>query len=238
MTATRIGTAGWAIPAAVADRFESDGSTLERYARRCNALEINSSFHRPHRSETWARWRASVPDDFRFSVKLSKAITHEARLVESEAALDAFAAQLGALGDKLAVVLVQLPPSLAFDPATAAKFFAAAKSRLVAPIACEPRHPSWFDADADALLVEQRVARVAADPARTPSAAEPGGWPGLAYWRLHGSPQIYRSSYGGRIAAYARTIAAHAAGERWCIFDNTASGNALGDALALQDELR
>jgi uncharacterized protein YecE (DUF72 family) len=134
--------------------------------------------------------------------------------------------------------LVQLPPSLAFDPLIARRFFTAARSRFGAHIACEPRHPSWFYSGADALLAEHQVARVAADPARITAAAEPGGWSELAYWRLHGSPQVYRSSYADRIADYARTIDAHSASERWCIFDNTASGAALGDALALQDALR
>jgi uncharacterized protein YecE (DUF72 family) len=233
----RTGTAGWAIPAAVADRFAADGSALERYASRFDAVEINSSFHRAHAPATWARWAASVPDDFRFAVKLAKAITHQARLVDCGEALDGFHGQVSALGDKLGVLLVQLPPSLAFDPAVAGSFFASARTRFACPVACEPRHPSWFDEDAEELLTEFRVARVAADPARVPAAGVAGGWPGLAYWRLHGSPTMYRSSYGGRIGDYARSIAASAAADRWCIFDNTASGAATSDALALQAEL-
>ena len=86
-------------------------------------------------------------------------------------------------------------------------------------------------------MTEVRVAPVAADPARTPLAAVPGGRPDLAYWRLHGSPEVYRSNYGARVEGYARTIASSEAKERWCVFDNTASGAALGDALALQDAL-
>jgi uncharacterized protein YecE (DUF72 family) len=80
---------------------------------------------------------------------------------------------------------------------------------------------------------------VAADPARHPGAGEPGGWRGLAYLRLHGSPIMYRSSYGDRIAGYAAALKAEAeAGrEAWCVFDNTASSAATGDALALADAL-
>ena len=84
--------------------------------------------------------------------------------------------------------------------------------------------------EADALLVSHRAARVAADPARAPALAHPGGWPGLAYWRLHGSPVMYR-------AHYAAAIAQHPAPDRWCMFDNTASSAATGDALALMDAL-
>jgi uncharacterized protein YecE (DUF72 family) len=81
-----------------------------------------------------------------------------------------------------------------------------------------------------------RIARVAADPARVPAAAEPGGDPGLVYHRLHGSPTIYRSDYEPeRIAALAERLREAAAPrvERWCIFDNTTLGAATGNALSL-----
>ena len=232
-----IGTAGWSIPRQVAEAFPPEGSALERYAAQFPVAEINSSFYRPHRLSTWARWRDSTPADFRFAVKLPKAITHERKLADFEEPLAEFLPQVEALGDKLAVLLVQLPPKLAFDSATAERFFAALASRTAAAVACEPRNPSWFDAEADALLTAHRVARVAADPAICEAAAQPGGWRGLGYWRLHGSPRIYRSSYADRLDAYAETLAAEA-GEAWCIFDNTASSAATSDALGLMEALR
>jgi len=239
MGAIRIGTAGWAIPRDVAAAFPPEGSSLERYAAHFPAAEINSSFHRPHRQSTWQRWRDSVPEGFRFSVKLPKAITHERKLVASEDLLDGFASQARELGDKLGVVLVQLPPKLGFEAETAASFFEALAARCPAAIACEPRHPSWFEDEADALLVERSVARVAADPALSPAAARPGGWRGLSYWRLHGSPRMYRSSYADRIDAYAERLREDAAErEAWCIFDNTASSAAASDALALMAAMR
>ena len=82
-----------------------------------------------------------------------------------------------------------------------------------------------------------RPPRTREDPARAPALAHPGGWPGLAYWRLHGSPVMYRSSYVDRIAHYAAAIAQHRAADRWCMFDNIASSAATGDALALMDAL-
>ena len=239
MSSVRIGTAGWSIARAAADRFPTEGSGLERYAAVFNAAEINSSFHRPHRASTWERWRDSVPADFRFAVKVPKWITHEARLVDCDEALAAFVGEAGALGDKLAVLLVQLPPKLEFDPAVAGRFFATLAALSPAAIACEPRHASWFTDDADALLMQAKVARVAADPARHEGAGVPGGWRGLSYWRLHGSPVLYRSSYADRIASYAEALREDlAAGrEAWCVFDNTASSAATGDALALKDAL-
>src|SRR4051812_35434116 len=126
----RIGTAGWTIPTAHAAHFRDAGSHLERYAQRLTAAEINSSFHKPHRRATYERWAASVPDDFAFAAKLPKAITHAARLANAEAALDAFLEQASGLGDKLHVLLVQLPPSFAFDAPLAAGFFAALRERM------------------------------------------------------------------------------------------------------------
>ena len=234
---TRIGTAGWAIPARDASAFAREGSSLERYAGRFGCAEINSSFHRSHRPDTWRRWGKSVPADFRFSAKLPKEITHRRRLKDCSDPLAAALAGMAALGDKLAVLLVQLPPSLAFEPAAAGAFLADLRGRWDRHVVCEPRHPSWFEGEAEALLDGLQVARAAADPATVPAAAEPGGWRGLAYYRLHGSPAVYRSSYDdGRLEAYARRIAAGPA-PVWCIFDNTASAAATGDALKLQELL-
>lgn len=232
-----IGTAGWTIPSRAANSFPTEGSSLERYSARFDCAEINSSFHRSHRPDTWRRWASSVPQDFHFSAKLSKEITHKRRLVDFEGPLAASLAEMEELGERLAILLVQLPPSLAFEPAVAESFLTALRARWNRPIAFEPRHASWFEAGADSLLADRRIARVAADPAKVPSAAEPGGWLGLAYYRLHGSPVTYRSSYDdGRLDAYAERLAQSTA-PTWCIFDNTASSAAADDALKLRQLL-
>lgn len=228
-----VATAGWSIPAAVAARFPAQGSQLERYAAVMNGVEINSSFYRPHRPQTYERWAASTPDHFRFAVKCPKQITHEARLEDADGLLARFAAEAGALGGKWAVLLVQLPPSLAFDAGVAGRFFEQAHAVFQGAIACEPRHASWFSAAADAALRGAEIARVGADPARWPGAAEPGGWPGLSYFRWHGSPRIYRSPY-EEAWLQQRALALPRQAACWCVFDNTASGAALQDALRLQ----
>lgn len=235
-----VGTAGWSIPASQKEHFPAEGSALERYSARFSGLEINSSFHRPHRASTWARWAESVPPSFRFAVKLPKTISHERKLVGCEELVDAFLEEVAPLGEKLAVLLLQLPPKLAFDAGTAGQFLGRLSGLSTARLACEPRHPSWFEAEAGQLLEALRSARVAADPAVVPEAAVPGGWRGFTYWRLHGSPAMYRSSYEGpRLDAFAETIRAEAAEGRevWCMFDNTASSAATGDALALMERL-
>jgi uncharacterized protein YecE (DUF72 family) len=229
----RIGTAGWAIRKEHTALFPGTGSHLERYARRLNAVEINSSFYKPHRHATYARWAASVPADFSFAVKMPRAITHELRLIKTEAALDAFLEQATGLGDKLGPLLIQLPPSLAFEARTAKTFLATLRARHSGDVAFEPRHASWFAPAADTPLTEHRIARVAADPAVVPQAAEPGGSAGLQYFRLHGAPRIYWSNYeADEITRYAARLR-EAGSSAWCIFDNTALGAATGDALAL-----
>jgi uncharacterized protein YecE (DUF72 family) len=241
MAEARIGTAGWSIPAKEADAFPTEGSSLQRYAARFDCAEINSSFHRAHRPATYERWAASVPEDFRFSVKLAKTITHKQRLVDAQLLVEHFLSEISGLRGKAAVILVQLPPSLAFNPAVAAPSFDQLRASTGSKLVCEPRHASWFEADADMFLAERQVARVAADPARAAAAAVPGGWRGLAYYRLHGSPVLYRSSYEpARLAAYARSIERDLRDGRevWCIFDNTASSAATGNALDLRNLLQ
>lgn len=234
-----IGTAGWSIPRDVAHEFPAQGTSLERYCARLPVAEINSSFHRSHRRSTWERWADSVPADFRFSVKVPKTVTHLAKLRGCEALLDAFLAEVAPLGPKLAVLLVQLPPKLAYDTGLVQTFFEQLQVRTQIPIACEPRHPSWFTNEADQELNVLHVTRVAADPACCDDAAEPGGWRGFAYWRLHGSPVKYRSSYADRLPALADALSlAAASGDTWCIFDNTASAAAAGDALELMTILQ
>ncbi len=235
----RIGTAGWSIPRLSAPAFPVEGTHLERTARVMPMTEVNSSFYRPHKPETWARWAASTPLGFRFAVKLPKAISHEARLAGAEAALDRFLAEAGMLGDRFGPLLVQLPPSLRFDRGVAEDFFALLRARFDGDVVCEPRHASWFTDEAEALLAAHRVARVAADPAPVAGAGEPGGWDGLRYWRLHGSPVIYRSAYEPAVLdALAGRLSAEAALRPvWCVFDNTADFHAVDDALATMARL-
>jgi uncharacterized protein YecE (DUF72 family) len=236
----QIGTAGWALPRARQAAFPGEGTHLARYARRLPAVEIDSSFYRPHRPDTYARWAGSVPEAFRFSVKVPREITHRRRLVDTASPLEAFLAESAALGERRGPLLVQLPPSLVFDEPRARRFFEELRARHHGGVALEPRHPSWFDDAVDGLLSELRIARVAADPACVPRAAVPGGWPGLVYFRLHGSPETYVSAYSDefldRMAA--RILGLEAAAEVWCIFDNTARGEALPDALHLWARLR
>lgn len=231
-----VGCAGWAIPAAHADRFPEGSSHLQRYAQVFNCVEINSSFYRPHLPATYARWAATVPEDFRFAVKMPRTISHQARLRECEPALQAFLTQVDPLDTKLGCLLLQLPPSLAYVPSVALPFFDQLRQLYQGPVVCEPRHASWFVTSANHTLAERDIARVAADPARVPRAAVPAGDSEMQYLRLHGSPRMYYDSYSEtclrRISMRLHRVSRQTT-QRWCIFDNTALGHATTNALTL-----
>jgi len=146
--AVLVGCAGWTLPGPVQPVFPAEGSHLQRYAGRFPAVEINSSFHRPHRPSTYARWAESVPASFRFCAKLPKTITHTQRLVDADDALAAFLAEAGGLGPKLACLLVQLPPSLQFDRAVCERFFTRLRAATPVPAAL------WDDLRSSGLLRE------------------------------------------------------------------------------------
>jgi uncharacterized protein YecE (DUF72 family) len=239
MTATTplyIGCAGWSLPREQWKAFPAAGTHLQRYAAQLTCAEINSSFYRPHRPATYARWAESVPEGFRFSVKVPKQITHEARLLNCETLIDDFIEQCSQLGQKLGCLLIQIPPSFSFEVKTAETFFTTFRSHYRGYAVLEPRHVSWQTSEVQALLIEHRIGQVAADPSPLPNGDLPGAWQGIHYYRLHGSPRIYYSSYEmpwlGELVQKLQTHADDA--PTWCIFDNTASGAAATNALELQ----
>lgn len=245
----RIGTAGWSIPKDATLAFPGPGPHLERYARILNCAEINTTFYRLPRPSTWLRWSDSVPPDFRFSVKAPKAITHERSLSCDPQPLLEFLQAVRLLGDRLGPLLFQLPPKLAFDYEHAESFFDLLRTLHHGPVALEPRHPTWFTPTVSHLFSSHRIALVAADPPRhavsepvppepVPPLPEagcptPAGWPGLRYFRLHGSPRTYYSPY---TPDFLSDLASQlpSATDAWVIFDNTASGAAIHNALTLR----
>jgi uncharacterized protein YecE (DUF72 family) len=226
----RIGTAGWSLPT------KSDGSEthLYRYSRIFNCVEVNSSFYRPHRTKTWAKWARETSQDFRFSIKAPKTITHENNLQTVKQLLRDFFERTKSLEEKMGPVLFQLPPSLAFDSTIVEQFLALLRTLYKGEVVLEPRNKTWFDDQPEALLRKYRITRVAADPpAGTSAAREPGGDPNLIYYRLHGSPRTYYSKYEDDFLA---ALASKVQGCRnvWIIFDNTALSTAYYDALKLE----
>lgn len=237
----RIGTAGWSLPSTAAGAFPDVGSHLERYSSIFDAAEINSSFYRPHRRETYARWASAVPTHFRFSVKAPREITHELRLRTCAGPLKKFLEEIGGLGSHLGCVLIQLPPSFAFERRVVAQFLRLFRRHFQGCAVIEPRHLTWFTPEVAQLLANSAVGRVGSDPALCPAAATPTSATQTAYWRLHGTPRMYFSDYDQtylKSVAEALTESAARGQECWCIFDNTAHGFATSNALRLMELVR
>src|SRR5690606_22046207 len=136
--------------------------------------------------------------------------------------------------------LVQLPPQFVLDLSTAEAFWKSVRNRYHGPLVCEPRHATWFTAESEALLRRYRGGRVAADPPRAEVDGRPGGDFSTIYYRLHGSPTMYYSPYSDQsLAQIAERLIewSQRAEQTWCIFDNTAEGHAMLNALDLTARL-
>ncbi len=235
-----IGTAAWTIPKEHKNNFAEIGTHLEKYSKIFNAVEINTSFYKDHKAITYERWAQSVPEHFRFSVKLSKVFTHEQRLKKGQKKLKENLRDILKLDSKLGCILVQLPPSLGFVNEDASKFFAEIRKYYPGPIAFEPRHADWQKDNVLALYEQYCISKVIADPPTTGSGVlhQPSGF---IYFRLHGTPQIYKSNYeNNRLVQYASQINKFVTqGQKvWCIFDNTTFGHATGNAISLTELIK
>jgi len=228
-----IGLAGWS--EAVSKHrtyFPGSGSGLTRYAETFSMVEVNSSFYRAVRAETFASWSEQTPPGFRFSVKINRAVTHAARL-SANAKLELALEPMMSLGPKLAAVLIQLPPTLATDPERDAAFLERLRSLYSGMVAWEPRHPSWEAPEATRLLEEHGITPVRTTiPEAGAAHAEPG-----TYVRLHGTPRRYYSAYSTAdltsLSEWLRTVSSPSI----VIFDNTASSAGVRNAIELSELL-
>jgi uncharacterized protein YecE (DUF72 family) len=208
-------------------------------ARQFTGIEVNATFYRLQRTETFARWRSQTPAGFRFAIKANRYLTHTRRLKEPVAPVQLERDRARALGDRLAVVLWQLPATLHRDLGRLHGFLRALRRWRRVRHAIEFRHVSWFDDEVAALLQRHRVAVCLSDAADWPC------WDtvttDLVYVRLHGHTATYASGYSGQAL------------RRWAVrirqwtrqgrdvhlyFDNDAFGHAPRDALRLLALLR
>lgn len=229
--AQRIGLAGWS--EAVSKHrayFSGSGSGLARYASTFSTVEVNASFYRAVRAETFASWAEQTPPHFAFTVKINRAVTHAARL-SANAKLEQALEPMMSLGPKLAAVLIQLPPTLAFDPERDEAFLDRLRGLYGGMVAWEPRHPSWDTPEAAALLAEHRITRVLTE---IPGSKTPHGPDGV-YVRLHGTPRRYYSAYSSTELATLADWLGAAPPPAIVIFDNTASSAGVRNALELSE---
>jgi uncharacterized protein YecE (DUF72 family) len=235
-----VGTSGWAYPSW--RRHLYDGIPVKGWlahaARTFGALEINGSFYTQIAPATYRRWRDETPDDFTFTLKGHRFVTHYKRLRDVDRSVDLLRDAACALGDKLAVVIWQLPSNLQVDLPRLEGFLASLARWSAVRHAIELRHASWFTDEVAATLRAARVAVCMGDAPDFPM------WRAvttdLVYARLHGHTRKYASSYH---PAHLRRWAADI--RRWAAsghdvhvyFDNDAEGAAVKNALSLRAEL-
>jgi uncharacterized protein YecE (DUF72 family) len=204
-------------------------------AERFSTIEINGSFYSLQRPSSYARWAAATPDDFIFSVKGSRFITHMLRLRNVEQALaNFFASGLLLLGPKLGPILWQFSPNFSFDapllenffqllPQTTMQLGRSHDSRVEGrahtetdedrPLrhAIEIRHDSFLSEEFIRLLRQYGIALVCADTVSWPRLVD--ATTDFVYCRLHGSRELYASGYGTKaIATWADRMVAWASG--------------------------
>lgn len=229
---TYIGCAGWGIPKE--HLADGGGHRLQQYSKIINCVEINSSFYREHKASTYAKWAELVPDHFRFSVKVPKSIMHGTKYAEP-ILIDPLLEGIKMLAHKCGPLLLQTPPRLEFDRVLVENFLGYVRKLYEGKIVCEPRHVSWTDEQAKALLETFKVSYVAADPGLMNIFESIGTSLKTSYIRLHGAPRIYYTSYSDKSLkvisdSLKSTRSKHSP---WVIFDNTASGAAFNNALRL-----
>jgi uncharacterized protein YecE (DUF72 family) len=207
-------------------------------AERFSSIEINGTFYSLQRPSSFARWAAATSDDFVFSVKGSRFITHMLRLRNVEQALaNFFASGLLLLAPKLGPILWQFPPSFSFNPSLLENFFHLLPQTTVEaaqlgrshdsrvegrahtetdedrPVrhAIEIRHESFLSEEFIRLLRRYRIALVCADTVSWPRLVD--ATTDFVYCRLHGSRELYASGYGPKaIATWADRMGAWASG--------------------------
>ncbi len=234
----RIGTSGWTYNHWQRIFYPVEwpkSRWLEYYTKHFDTVELNASFYRLPNPATFKNWKARTPDNFLWSVKGSKFITHIKRLEEPAESLDRLYSVSAGLGEKLGVILFQLPPSLAFDEKVFRGFCESLNPQV--RHALEIRHPSWISNQVFGISSEFNIALCMADTA--------GRYPSLEaitadfiYIRLHGSRRLYASEYAEEeLRIWAEKIEVWNM-ETFIYFDNDFEGYAVTNAKRLKEILR
>jgi uncharacterized protein YecE (DUF72 family) len=155
---------------------------LEHFAEHFATVESNNAFYRLPERSTFEAWRARTPADFRWAVKASRFLTHVKRLREPEEPVARLMERAAGLGERLDVVLLQLPPTLKADPELLRTCLA--RFPVGTRVAVEPRHDSWWTDEVRALLERYGAALCWADRDEQPVAPlwRTAGW---GYLRMH-----------------------------------------------------
>lgn len=214
----------------------SGASRLTYYASLFSSVEINASFYRLPKAATVEKWGKSVPDDFRFTFKAPKGVTHAKDLQFNSEELELFAETVESVGDKKGCLLVQLPPKVSREKEEELTGLLECLSDNAEgwKIAVEFRHPSWYNRSVYRLLQGYGAAMVEHD---LPQSATPKieVAESFMYLRFHGPESAYRGSYADAVLdGYANRIAGWLKdGKEVYVYFNNTMGDALGNLRTL-----
>ncbi len=231
-----IGTCGWSY------EHWKDGfykgitkkNWLRYYAEKFSAIEINSTFYRLQHRKTFGHWRDETPEDFHFSIKANRYLTHNKKLTDPIPSIELECEHAHALGNKLVAVVWQLPSNFYKNVNRLHEFARALKYWPNTRHVMEFRHASWFDQEVSQCLSDYNIAVCISDAVDWPQ------WDtvttDLAYVRLHGHTRTYASAYSKSSLMYWAKRANNWFAEDRDVhiyFDNDAEGAAPYDALRL-----
>lgn len=240
-TVAWIGTSGWSY-----DHWESvlyppgtrPADRLGIYVRDFPTVELNASFYRWPRDVTFTSWHNRLPPGFRMTVKAPRGLTHARRLYQPEPWIERIKRAWGRLGDRVGVLLVQLPPDQERDDARLGWFLAQLEQEAPeVAVAVELRHETWQVEDVFALLARHRAAYVVLSGARLPCVVRATA--PFVYVRFHGPDHqhLYAGSYSDAdLAWWADRIREwqDQGREVWAYFNNDGGGNAVRNARTLR----
>jgi len=237
-----LGTSGWDYPEWVGRVYPPRGvqDKLRYYTGLFSIVEVNSTFYRLPPPSVAASWVRRTPGGFRFAAKFPQTITHDLRLVATDEELARFLAVLKPIRDagKFAAALLQLPPSLPFEPGTVRSFYASLPRDL--PVAVEFRERSWLVPASYELLREFGLAHVIVDGPHLPIQLEVTAPWAYIRWHGHGAPLWYDYTYSAaeltawvpRVRALTEKVATV-----YGFFNNHFRGDAVVNAQSLSEEL-
>jgi uncharacterized protein YecE (DUF72 family) len=232
-----IGTSGWIYDHWSGVFYPQDcpkSRWLGFYAKHYGTVELNSSFYRLPKPQTFENWREKTPHCFLWAVKANRYITHIKRLKDPEEPLERLFSSVEMLREKLGPILIQLPPTLSFDEKAFGNFCQKLKAKHL--YALEVRHPSWADERAVKILRDNNIAFCISDTAgRYPYIEEDTAT--FFYIRLHGSRRLYASEYTEKeLQTYAQKIRDWSK-DTYLYFDNDYKGYAIKNAKRLKEIL-
>lgn len=206
---------------------------FEFYCQQFNTYELNATFYKFPTARTLTNWYNKVPEDFLFSVKMYKGVTHFRKFNNCESEIAEFYAVCREnLKEKLAHVLFQMPPSFSYSDERLLSVVNALYPSFKNVV--EFRNASWWREEVFAIFKERNIIFCNVSYPNLPEDLVATAQNG--YLRLHGVPKLFYSGYGTQhLADFKEQIQRQNWNEAFVYFNNTASENGILDALAFKD---